>query len=142
MSEEKTQILGGCIGNKALDLFFGFVSYGLDPDHMPGFPGSLPDKILRFGGSFCIRNSLQQFSSDENAISAVQRRHQDDAGGFGLIVEPLSRGSKNEDENEADSNIVLPRGSREVPKDEPLTEASSRNCLCSCGLRHYSEFNI
>src|SRR5579884_1333762 len=72
----------------------------------------------------------------------MQGGHQHHACGFRLIVEPVPRGGKDEDEDEADSDIVLPRGSGEVPKDQPLPETTSRDCLSVCSLRHYSECNI
>jgi len=54
-------------------------------------------------------------------------------------MEPISRRSKNENENEPDYDVVLPGTSRKIPESKP---ASYTDALRFARFRHLPDFNI
>jgi hypothetical protein len=135
------------IRDKALGFLLGFVSYRLHADNMPRLAHPFADQGFCLGRTCFFGNVFEQLGGDEHALRVVKRRHQYDAGRFGLIAKPFARYRKYERENEAHSHVVPPRSPWEIPKNEPLQKTARFFVVASaCAhelilvLPHYGEY--
>jgi len=106
------------VGNEAFDFLGGVIANGLHPGNMPSLTGALLNELLRAPGTFAFRHSVKQIGRDKDAIRSMLRSHQDDAGSLRLIAEPIPGRCENENQNNADDQVILPGGTREIPENQ------------------------
>ena len=106
------------VGNEAFDFLRGFIANGLHPDNMPRLTGALLNELLRALGTLAFGHDVKQFGRDKHAIRSMLRSHQDDAGRFRLIAEPISGRGEDKNQNDADNQVVLPRRARKIPENQ------------------------
>ena len=128
------------VSDETFHLLRRFIANRFYPHHMPGFTRALLNKPLRAGGAFAFRHGIEQIGSDEYAIGSALRGYKNDARSLRLIAEPLSRRRKNENKDESDHEVILPRRARKIPKNQPPAEAARRCALFSRVFRHLPSF--
>lgn len=128
----------GRIRDEAFDFLLGLVTNGFHAHYVPGFPGSLVDQNFSALDALLFGHALEKLRGNENAIRAAQRRHQHHARGPWLVSEQVPRSDENEQQDQANYQIVLPGSSGEFPKEEPSSQARDLYRLCSA-LCHLPE---
>src|ERR1035438_8123681 len=103
----------------ALDVFLG-IEDRLQADHVVLPSRSRLQKTLYFRLLIVVRDSGEQFGLHPEHVRALLRRQHYYAAGLRLISKPRPRSQKNEREDQSDDYIVLPTGTRIVPKRNPF----------------------
>src|SRR4051794_35334201 len=103
---------------------------------MPGLPGSRLNESVCAGRPRCFGFTRQKFSCDEDSINPVRGREKNQARRFGGVVKPIPRGAENEDEDQADHYVVLPRSAGKVPEQKTFAKPRSRNGRMPRSLTH------
>lgn len=120
-----TQSLWRGVSDETFCFLLGLVMNRFEAHHVPSFSCPLMNHGFGFLKPLRFRHSGQQTGGDEYRARPALRGHQNDAGRFGLIVEPIARSDEDEDQDEADDDIVLPGTAREIPLRKTPSDASA-----------------